>query len=62
MGGGATMVEIICKGLANAQIIKFKSHKGYDCYKLVILDSNNKKLIDKFINYTEVEHYDKRIK
>ena len=56
------MVEITCEGLVKARIIKFKSHKGYDCFKLVILDDNNKKLLDKFINYTEVEHYEKRIK
>lgn len=56
------MVEIVSQGVVKARIIKFKSHKGYDCYKLVILDDKDKKLLDKFINYTEVEHYEKRIK
>lgn len=56
------MVEIISEGLVKARIIKIKTKKGYDCYKIVYLDDNDNKLFDYFINYKEVEHYEKRIK
>lgn len=56
------MNKEIASGVVYARIETFKSLKGFDCYKLVITDNNNKKLMDKYINYTEVEHYEKRIK
>lgn len=56
------MFEIISEGLVTSRIIKIKTKKGYDCYKIVFLDSNDKKIFDFFINYKEVEHYEKRIK